>query len=767
MTIITFPMNDEGNDTTPLEPLLPVQQQSFTINDDGDHNIDIEPLQLQNGIPNVQSHPPPPPQLQLSLSLRIGYSCIGMIMTLPNTAFLYFINTYLQVPLSLLPLYMSISFLPYSFKPSYAYISSLLLQSSFTSSFLTHQIQIICLLFMSGISYIVTAYIPSQAIVLCFILAFIRSITMAWPSFLFDLLLLDEVMVVVVSLHDDHSVSLLSNAEKRSSIHGETVATFQSQAATYRSIGCVIANILALCILTVPQWTLKHHHHNNHNSYIHTGNGETNGMSHTSFQFILIFTGILNFICAIVLWKYGDGGGSSTKRIQSENNVSSEMESDLTMHCPLLSKSDLVGEESTDTGTTPAVVVQGRTPSYDSIEDHLQHNCDLSRNTSLEIDSPYNIARLKSDEQSNNQSISSPSIPVDNHDMISHNNSKWFIVVLQITIVLFTLRESMIHIISNIGWIGITIVPIVLLIFLIRNKWKASLWNASTTTATYTPSTSFLEQQQQQQHHHMSLYQIRVGLFLILRYSIPSFTYVMNSYVYTTFETMPYLIQMLSLLDMCTTTIACWTYSKYLSRYSTGQQLLWLIAITTILAGISSLFGNVLLIHILDPQHSNYYSIPTKVLCTIGINTMIGFFNEWKFFPDVVLASVSINTINLSSSSSSSSDVQVTGNPSSTGTSNDHISDVDRNDSNNNHEQTNRLSAQQQQQQHTLSVGVQYGSLMSCIDFGDQIGTLLAGPIISLLHTSRDNHWQNLDVLQEINSILMILSIALLILLLR
>ena len=97
--------------------------------------------------------------------------------------------------------------------------------------------------------------------------------------------------------------------------------------------------------------------------------------------------------------------------------------------------------------------------------------------------------------------------------------------------------------------------------------------------------------------------QIRVGLYLILRYSIPSVSYLMSSYVYTIFEEIPSILQFLSLFDMCVTTFACYMYSKYLSKYSSGEQLVWLIAITTILSGISS-FGNVFLIRILNPKAS-------------------------------------------------------------------------------------------------------------------------------------------------------------------
>ena len=65
------------------------------------------------------------------------------------------------------------------------------------------------------------------------------------------------------------------------------------------------------------------------------------------------------------------------------------------------------------------------------------------------------------------------------------------------------------------------------------------------------------------------------------------------------------------------------------------------------------------------------------------------------------------------------------------------------------------------------TIAMEYGTLISCIDFGDQLGSLTVAPLIAILNISRENHFLNLDHLILICSLTkMVVSLGLLPLLL-
>lgn len=64
-----------------------------------------------------------------------------------------------------------------------------------------------------------------------------------------------------------------------------------------------------------------------------------------------------------------------------------------------------------------------------------------------------------------------------------------------------------------------------------------------------------------------------------------------------------------------------------------------------------------------------------------------------------------------------------------------------------------------------LNHEIQYGLLISCINFGDQIGDWIAVPITSALGISRENQWHNLDMFQVICTVYSLVSLSFLILL--
>ena len=110
----------------------------------------------------------------LPMPLRILFALNGFSLAFPTTALMYVVNTRVEMSLALLPTYGAIAFLPNSLRPLYACLS----RTPFRDYHLAF------LLTTSAISIALTALIPENGIVLCFILAFVRGVTSSWPEFL-------------------------------------------------------------------------------------------------------------------------------------------------------------------------------------------------------------------------------------------------------------------------------------------------------------------------------------------------------------------------------------------------------------------------------------------------------------------------------------------------------------------------------------------------------------------------------------------------------
>ena len=166
--------------------------------------------------------------------------------------------------------------------------------------------------------------------------------------------------------------------------------------------------------------------------------------------------------------------------------------------------------------------------------------------------------------------------------------------------------------------------------------------------------------------------------------------------------------------------------------------------------------ANVVLVRLLDPRSSN--SLLVKISWTLLVKTLVGVTGEWQFLPDVVLATLCIDA------SGCDSPVNVASSSDSTHADNVCLDDDDTCLEHGTSLESEPHGEQQQQrvlrQNESASIGIQYGSLLSCIDFGGQLGALLAAPLVTWVGTSRDNDWLHLDWLQVIGSASMLGSIA-------
>jgi hypothetical protein len=394
-----------------------------------------------------------------------------------------------------------------------------------------------------------------------------------------------------------------------------------------------------------------------------------------SVTFLLFAAGFLNCISALVAWSYRVGSTMTPHTMMTGSNAEEESPLDsLTSSLP-------------------------RQTSYDSFS-----SCDCDC-----------------------ESLLSPcrgSGPSD----ATHRNIR-IVVLLQLVIILFSLRRPIEEITSKTAWTFMA---------------SGAIFVLAVTGCT-SPSVRW-------ERSH------RVGLFLILRHAMPSVTNIMSSYFYSLFSSMPAFLQAMSLTDMFVTTVASWSYGRLLSRYSKEEQLYAVIAGTTVLAAAASL-GNLLLVKYCTPDST----WAMQVCLAIGVKTITTWTGEWSFLPDVILATISAvpehdsqavpeydsqDSLQTTTPLSAIEAVTVTAST-NTSTATD-ISDTN----------TSPTDEQSGRGYDSEKVDMQYGTLISCIDFGDQLGALLAGPIVAALGISRENDWAGMDTLIQLSSLAAFLSIG-------
>ena len=233
-----------------------------------------------------------------------------------------------------------------------------------------------------------------------------------------------------------------------------------------------------------------------------------------------------------------------------------------------------------------------------------------------------------------------------------------------------------------------------------------------------------------------------LGLVLILRHAVPSPSAVMYSFLYHCFESQPVWLQVFSLVDNGAGALSSWSYQKlFAPKFSQGNKLITFMMVMTVVAhsfdGLDALIvkcykeGDALTARSL---------FPWLVMVIRAVSTFI---SEWNFLPSVVLATVSATKTSISNASA---DVD--------------CGEPGQEDSSDGDEQVNASELEP-----ALATNVMYGSFISCIDFGDQLGAIFSTPLVTALGISRENNWERLSTLIFICSGLGVLSASFLLLL--
>jgi len=153
-------------------------------------------------------------------------------------ALLSIVNTRVGIPAVYLPAYGAISFLPYSLRPIFAWVSLLLLNDKKLTKENSnrHDKLMFPVLLLASLTFVGTTFIPSsEGIILCFFWGFVRGVAGAWNDFLLGMTVIEH------SQREDNDV--IENYE-----HIVSVNTAQS--STAKNIGSFIASIATFLFLS-------------------------------------------------------------------------------------------------------------------------------------------------------------------------------------------------------------------------------------------------------------------------------------------------------------------------------------------------------------------------------------------------------------------------------------------------------------------------------------------------------------------------------------
>lgn len=218
----------------------------------------------------------------------------------------------------------------------------------------------------------------------------------------------------------------------------------------------------------------------------------------------------------------------------------------------------------------------------------------------------------------------------------------------------------------------------------------------------------------------------RLALFLLFRQSVPTSGSLVSSFFYTQFSREhPLFLQVLSMLNTASSTLATWTYGKCFSQRH-GRKLVVLMAILTIVQ-VAAAF-----LEMISIRAARRGAISTIIILSI----VSSFTGELAFMPLTILAT----TNSVSTKQQAIQERQ--GLPSRESSQEIEMTTVT--ESRWNGSVSSRFS-QQTTFYDTADEGVQYATYLSSMNFGVQLGEWLSVPILLMLHVERENSWANLE----------------------
>jgi hypothetical protein len=688
--------------------LRPLHLDTPSTDDDDDS--------FANNSRDILSDGPPPPynnaaDPSLPLVLKLLFGLNGLSLSLLTLPIMYILNTRVAVPLSYLPAYGAIAFLPYSLKPVYAYLCGLWatkqpsnasprpdasnnnnknsnIESSIQNQHNNQNSHRYLSLFRwllacNSLCTLLFTSIPKGGVMAVFVVAFLRGVTDSWAEFCLGLTLIDHARV---NFAQDYQT---------------TVSGFQAQAATAGNLGAWLASLVTCLVLVGRRFASEHE------------SGDTEQQQ----QQPQLTWGIANAL--VIVTALVQLGGAAFVHFWEKRQSKLSGGDGIYEELPTEARHPIHHNATPREGFEPCISTESYSlrdeershPSYSSLEDLSDDDDDDSASLSTEVTS----------FRASNPSRSPKKI------------ANWAIIILlQCVLVTIALKGPIIEVSSHYVW-GVLVTTFLAGIIMAAITLCCKLGNSNSAKGDHDgdPTT------------------FRVGLFLVLKNTIPSDSAILASFFYSLFGTnQPLLLQLLSFLGMGVSSLSSWSYTRFFSkRFGSGRPLVGLMAGTVALASLASLL-HVAVFRVYqkseaDDEGGERSLLPSRNLLLIAIVSkfVTTFFDEWAFLPELVLATTSVRVPNTTLSTSATSS------PSPSDTIDDReaatrsASAIMSSTPNHGNSCGNDDDDQRQQQR----IAMEYGTLVSCIDFGDQLGSLVAAPLVAFWQISRENGFLHLD----------------------
>jgi hypothetical protein len=591
---------------------------------------------------------------KLPTPLQFLYGLNGMIEAFPSLALIAMVNDRIEIPVSFLPAYFAVSFLPYSLKPLYAIAANVAKNRK--------KLLLIVLYVCSGVFFQITAFLERGQIITCFFVAFFRSVFISAAEFMIGLGLLLSASASVSS-----TVTLMpgriidaDNSLYRHRLHEKLLSCFQSEAATCRNIGSFFSQLLSFALIMISRLLENRKGAEEKDEALHQ-------LSDGLITVFCLLSSCFPFAAAFVVVKYNIFGTSGNE--VDENHNSCQRRDPQNVGIFNLIKYDLIGLLT------------------------------------------FQLLLL---------SIGVRSIIVEN------TSNQTFLIIS------FTLGISLI------------------LCLILSRSNQVPLPSNHYSSATNTPTEYGCSEQKRLKSmvQHL-IYLKKVGLYLVLRHAVPSSDVMLSSYIYTIFRYKPLLLQSMSIFGSAVATLSTWTYNKRVAeKFSSVDGIKRVIMFATTACSIWGVLTIPLIQSLRSLMKNEIFAGGTMLLGTFTVIRLVGgFLNEISFMPSIVIATTTViheDAIH--------------------GNDGDYEYDDDDEFEDEPCPNSNGVGSMEQNinfpETKTIDSGIQYGFLVACIDFGDQMSTFISVPLVVFFGVTRENGWNNLEWFIFTCSILGMLSLV-------
>mmetsp|Transcript_4036 Transcript_4036/g.7196 ORF Transcript_4036/g.7196 Transcript_4036/m.7196 type:complete len:685 (+) Transcript_4036:176-2230(+) len=654
----------------------------------------------------------------LPFSLRLVYALNAATFQISSLALLSIVNTRVSIPAEYLPAYGAISFLPYSLRPIFAWVSSLLLNYNSTAdeNKNRHDKLLFPVFMLASLSFVGTIFVPSGGTIFCFFWGFVRGIAGAWSDFLIGM------AVIEYSKLQAGLLSTSPSQEKVDATYEHIVSVTTAQSSTARNVGSFVASIATFLFFA-----------------------KNRNLGEVVANTLLLGTAAIFVLASLVSLKYQLHIGNLSTNLY--------MSMSTTDHYDTVDSNQEHAEENTS--ISPKNTFVCIFPSF-------QQSSSLGQSESEPVVLDHDEGILSSEVQRANRDR------VESADMY---HKKFLevstLVAFQVLLAVSALRKPIVAVSNHTTLVSLLVILVIVLLSIIYLGYRYERQHSETPRPPVSTEEKDRHRSQLQKLPHRQL-----NLYFLLRYSLPIAGFLMYSYLYTVFESEPMFLQLLSVLKSAIGSVATFCYEKFISPYChSGWPLIVMIASLDIIMGLVALLDVWVIRAVKEKEVDGEYSIDASLRYLVGAVGLIKyFFAELDYMPALVLSTTNVyndddkrfqygddgknNSIGSDSRADERAEERISLSDNFQNIKEPRFSSLGI-DSCHEEEGNAEISSVKTSGPKVpmISAGMQYASFLSCIDFGAQIGDWITVPIVASLDITRENHWDHLDQLIIICSI--------------